>query len=444
MFITSRWIWVLLLSTLSGARAETVELTLSYCLDAAMEHNRELIQARETIKQVEGSRVVVRSRFHPHVDLMANYDAERSEIDGKTDDRIASQLRFHQRLFEFGPDFAEEVQLRENLRQAVYDYEGKVYSVLADVWETFHLILLQDRQIAIRRESRDNFQATYERQLARFERQLATESDLLNAQLNVLNEDLAINNLEREQFNNEMALLRLIGQPIGANIHLEEREVDFVIDQDQAVELALGNSVQIALAAERLQEQERVVREVDWEYSPDIKLNAGVEDGRRNAQLSLDKQAETWGMDVSSDYALREQQPPDFRDEPRWFTKVEATIPIFEGSSRLGQETREKSLLRQLQLRLRDLRSSGELQVRQAYQSVLETEGRQRIQAERVKIARRRLEINQILKDKGQADESLLENVRQQFFNEQNTLFNDQATYIRRIAALRRQMGYFE
>jgi len=444
MFITSRWIWVLLLSTLSGARAETVELTLSYCLDAAMEHNRELIQARETIKQVEGSRVVVRSRFHPHVDLMANYDAERSEIDGKTDDRIASQLRFHQRLFEFGPDFAEEVQLRENLRQAVYDYEGKVYSVLADVWETFHLILLQDRQIAIRRESRDNFQATYERQLARFERQLATESDLLNAQLNVLNEDLAINNLEREQFNNEMALLRLIGQPIGANIHLEEREVDFVIDQDQAVELALGNSVQIALAAERLQEQERVVREVDWEYSPDIKLNAGVEDGRRNAQLSLDKQAETWGMDVSSDYALREQQPPDFRDEPRWFTKVEATIPIFEGSSRLGQEAREKSLLRQLQMLLRDLRSSGELQVRQAYQSVLETEGRQRIQAERVKIARRRLEINQILKDKGQADESLLENVRQQFFNEQNTLFNDQATYIRRIAALRRQMGYFE
>ena len=46
-----------------------------------------------------------------------------------------------------------------------------------------NLILRQDRQIAIRRESRDNFQAAYDRQQARFDRQLATESDLLNAQL---------------------------------------------------------------------------------------------------------------------------------------------------------------------------------------------------------------------------------------------------------------------
>ena len=49
-----------------------------------------------------------------------------------------------------------------------------------------------------------------------------------------------------------------------------------------------------------------------------------------------------------------------------------------------------------------------------------------------------------LFKDGGQADESLLENVRQQFFNEQDRLFQDQANYIRSIAALRRQMGYFE
>lgn len=436
-------LWAFFLA-LTGARAETT-LSLTHCLDAAMGHNRELIQARETIRQVEGSRVVVRSRFMPHLDLTATYDARRTSLsDGKTDDQLGSVLRFSQRLFEFGPDFATEVETRDALRQAVYNYEGQVYQVLARVWELFHLILLQDRQIAIRRESRDNFQAAYDRQQARFDRQLATESDLLNAQLSVLDEELAINNLERAQFNNKMDLLRLIGQPIGTAIRLEGAEVKFAIDQDRAVEMALGNSVAVSLASERLKEQGRKVREIAWEYSPDINFDAGVQDGQRNARVELGKEGETWGMDVSSELALRATQPPDFVDETRWSALVEARIPIFEGASRIGRETSAKARLRQLEIGLRDLHAETELNVRQAYQQVLEAEGSQRIQAERVKIARRRLEINQILKDKGQVDENLLETFRNQFFSTQDRLFQNQENFIRRIANLRRQMGYFE
>ena len=439
-------LWLFLSTALVAAGAQEPAFNLSYCLDTAMQHNRELLQARAAIHQVEGDRVVVHSRFLPHLSLTANYDAERDGgADGRTDDQLASSLRFSQRLFEYGPDFADEVQVREALRQALYGYEDKVYEVLSSVWETYHIILLQDRQIAIRRESRENFQTTYERQLARFERHLATESDVLNAQLNVLNEDLALNNLVRDQFNNKMTLLRLIGRPIGIEVGLESGEsVQFAIEQDRAVELAISNSVSIALAHARLGEQQRVLREIDWQYSPDLSLSTGVEDGRRNARLSLDKQGQTWGADLSSEYALSETDAPELRDQSRWSAQIEARIPIFEGSSRTGREAREKAVLRQRQIALRDLNTSVELNVRQAYQSMLESQERQRIQEERVRIARRRLEINQILKEKGQADETLLENFRTQFFNEQDRLFLDQATYIRRIAALRRQIGYFE
>ena len=391
------------------------------------------------------SRIVVRSRFMPHIDLTATYDARRTSLsDGKTDDQLGSALRFSQRLFEFGPDFAAEVETRDALRQAVYAYEDQVYQVLSRIWELFHLILLQDRQIAIRRESRDNFQAAYERQQARFDRQLATESDVLNAQLSVLDEELAINNLERAQFNNKMDLLRLIGQPIGTDIRLTGGEVEFAIDQDRAVEWALENSVAVALASERLKEQGRKVREIAWEYSPDINFDAGVQDGQRNARVELGKEGQTWGMDVSSELALRATQPPEFVDETRWSALVEARIPIFEGASRIGRETSAKARLRQFEIGLRDLHAETELNVRQAYQQVLEAEGSQRIQAERVKIARRRLEINQILKDKGQVDENLLETFRNQFFDTQARLFQNQENFIRRIAQLRRQMGYFE
>jgi outer membrane protein TolC len=439
------WIWGILLLSALSAQAEVRTLTLPYCLETAMEYNRELIQAREAVKQVKGSSIVVRSRYLPHLDLTANYDATREGFDGETTDHLNSQLNFSQRLFEFGPNAAQEVNLRSGLRQAVYGYEGKVYEIMAQVWETFHLILLQDRQIAIRRESREGFERTLKRQEARYSRRLATEEDVLSAELNVLNEELALSNLERQQFSKKMELLRLIGQPIGIGIQLQGNLVGFEIEQDQTVEFALRNSVQIALQNREVEEQKRVASEVNWGYSPDISLNAGVNDGRKNARLSIDKEEKTWGLNLASEYELKEREPPvDPQDESKWFTQVEARIPIFEGGSRLGQRAREKARLRQEQMELGDLSAAVELSVRQAYQSMLEAQEQQRIQEKQVKIARRRLEINQTLKDKGQADESLLEQVRGQFFQAQDRLFQNQGSYIQRQATLRRLMGHFE
>ncbi len=447
MFKNAHWLWRIGALCISSVQAEeAAKLDLDYCLEAAMEHNRELIQARGKIRQEESNGVMVHSRFMPSLDLRSNYNASRTEAQGKTEDHVASHLRFSQRLFEFGPELAHDVQQRENLRKAIYAYQDQVYRVLSQVWQTFHLILLQERQIATRHRSRQDFQEDYERKQARFERRLAGEEEVLSAYLNVLNEELAINNLEREQFNDEMTLLRLIGQPIGLHLRLSSAHVNFTLEPEQAVKLALENSVPIALAAWRLEEQQRILREIDWEYSPDLSFGTGVEDGRRNAKVSLDRDGGTWGMDLSSELQLREEQPEDpaFSDETRWFAQVEARIPIFEGGLRLGLERREKARLHQIEVELGDLRASAELQVRQAYQSMLEAEGRQRIQQERVRIARRRLEINQILMDKGQADESKLEQLRSQFFQAQDVLFQNQVTYIIQQATLRRFMGYFK
>lgn len=434
---------------LSNVRAEIPVLTLSYCLDSAMQHNRELSQAREKVHEIEGERIFVRSRFMPHLELTANYDAMRTSIDGETDDHTASALNFSQRLFEFGPHAAQEVALRANLRKAVYDYEDKVFEILSRVWQTFHLILLQDQQIATRYKSKEGFQEILEREKARFERQLTTENDVLNAELNVLRQDQRINSLQRQQFDNKMDLLRLIGRSIGAEIKLEGRieKVElFSMDMDRTVELALQNSVQIALNTEQLEEQERVVREVNWEYSPDIALNAGVNDGRRSAAVAVDRQNQkNWGVDVSSEFRLNERQDnPAEVEDARWFTQVEARIPIFEGGARMGEETKQMAQLRAKQVALNDLQADVDLRVRKAYQLMHEILTQKNIQERSVEIARRRLEINQTLKERGLVDDNFFENVRNQFFDEQDRLFGDQANYIERQANLRRLMGYFE
>ena len=440
-------IYLISIVSLSEARADGAMLTVTDCLQAATAHNRELLQARDRLEEVKGDRLVVRSRFFPHLNLVVAHDASNFSTGpgDDTEDRTSGRLDFSQRLFEFGADASKDIQLRSDLREALFGYEGKVHEVLARVWEVFHLILLQERQIALRRESRDSFKSVLERQVARFEKRLASEEDKLNAELNVLNEELAINRLVRQRFNNEMELLRLIGRPIGGEVRIEGRLVPFDIEQDEAVQVALLRDVQVALSEELVNEQRRVVNELDWDFGPDLTIDAGVEDGRKKAGISVDREDKTWGVDATSEFDLSEREPvPDAPEEAQWSAQIEARIPIFEGGSRPGQTVREEAKLRQLMAELRDQRAGVELKVRQAYQSMLEAEEQQRIQEQQVVIARRRLQINQLLKEKGKADEAKLEQVRVQFFDAQDALFGNQATYISRQADLRRFMGYVE
>ena len=429
----------------TDSTSRSAPLGLTDCLGAAFSHNRELIRARQRVEEVESDRVVVRSRLMPQVSLTAGYDALRAEGEGRTRDLLASELLLRQRLFEFGPDAASEVQLRADLRQALFDYQDKVYEVISRVWELYHLILLKDRQIALRVASRQNFEATFARQQARFEKRLASEEQKLQAELNVLEEELSINRIRREQLRDKMELLRLIARPIGLDLRLEGELASFSIDQDEAVRRALAHDVQIGLTEQLLDEQRRVVRETGWEYAPDLSAEAGVADGRRRAGLSVERDGRTWGVGVETGYALDEAERPEDVADATWSARVQARIPIFEGGARLGREGLERARLRGLQEQVRDLRAAAELGVRQAYQSMLEAEETQRLQEKSVVIARRRLEIKQQVQEKGgQVDEAVLENFRQQFFSAQEELFRNQETYISRQAELRRLMGYIE
>lgn len=427
--------------------ADPPPLTLAFCLDAAMQHNRELLQAREQIAQVKGDRLQVRSRFLPHLELSTHLAAEdSSRFDWHpTQDQSSALVRFSQRFFEFGPDALQDIRLREDLRQAMYAYQAQVYTLLSRVWEVFQLILLQEEQLQSRRQSREGFQTLLTQQQARYERRLATEEEKLSAELNVLAEDLAINGLERRRRDHQLELLRLIGQPLVTGVSLEPVPRLFSQNQDEAVSLALANDVEISLLGQLVGEQRRTAGEVYWEYSPDLSFAAGLGKGRNQTRLSLDKEGRTWGMNLASQYRLHQQQSPGEAPGPRrWFAQFEARLPLFEGGATLGRRAREKARLRQLELRLQDARAALELQVRQAHQALGEALQQQELQRQRVALTGRRLAIHQILKEKGQADESLLEQVRAQYFTAQDTLLSAQENAIHRQAQLRRLMGHLE
>ena len=187
-----------------------------------------------------------------------------------------------------------------------------------------------------------------------------------------------------------------------------------------------------------------MVAEVNWEYSPDLSVSAGLEDGRTDASINVDRKDGTWGLDLESSYDLKEEDATTQPEDTQYSAQIEARIPIFEGGSRIGQKARERAKLDRITEEIRDLRAGVDLRVRQAYQSMLEAQEQQRIQEKRVFIARRRLAINQYLKDKWRADEAKLEQVRDQFFREQDSFFNNQANYINQQTELRRLMGFVQ
>lgn len=438
---------LILWSFLAPCQAQPPPLTLPFCLDAALQQNREILQARQQIAQVKGERIQVRARFLPHLELTTRTAVEDSDrFDWHpTQDRSRTQLHLSQRLFEFGPDALADIRLREDLRQALTAYQTKVYDLLSRVWEVYHLVLLQGEQLDRHRASRGQFQLLLDQQLARYEHRLATEEERLSAELDVLAEDLAINSLERRRLDLQLELLRLIGQPLDSGIILEAHTRDLTLDLQESVETALANDVEIGLLDELVAEQRRTADEVFWEFAPDLAFEAGIGAGRNQTRLSLGREGPTWAMDLDSQHRLQEQLAAgETSRQRRWFAGFEARLPLFEGGASLGRRAKERARLRQFELRLQDARSARELQVRQAYQALAEAGEQERLQEQRVTLTRRRLAIHQILKEKGQADESLMEQVRAQFFAAQDSLLAAEENTLHQQAQLRRLMGYLE
>ena len=132
-------------------------------------------------------------------------------------------------------------------------------------------------------------------------------------------------------------------------------------------------------------------------------------------------------------------------DNPQWSAQIEARLPIFPG--RVTDRSKETRTDETRAHHGGDPRSACRRRsaacVRR-FNPCSRPKRQQRIQEKRVFIARRRFEINQYLKDKGRADEAKLEQVRDQFFREQDNLFDNQANYINRQTELRRLMGFVE
>jgi len=438
-------------------------LTLDKCLELAFANSNEIKQVRQKILAVGGSKLIANSRFLPTIELIYQYEHLRNFGSVNPVD-VASVIfaEITQTIFEYGKDHPLDVTLRDEQRNALFNYESQIASVFSQARKAFFFIKLKEQQITTRKELLEQFKKQYEIKQKRMEADnLSVKWEVLTAKLNVLNGETRINTLKRERFNRKMDLLRLIGLPVGAD-HVEfQGEIDNFgldsFDMDAMLSLALAQSSEVALMEALVAEQQRALEQLRYEYLPDLRLSTGYQDENTKIRADLINQDDTWGLDI-----VGQPKAPGLKEgrtqnlgllgnevtlrgpNPGWFAGTQLRIPIWEGDARKGRQIIAKAWLNNLKAASDDRKDRIELKVRQSYKFLTEQKFQVELAQENVNIENERFSIKTQLRDVGKITDDELETFRKSFFTAQDDLLQQQEVMIERQEDLRLAIRYFK
>jgi len=432
-------------------RLRSRELDIETCLRMAVLYNKSVIKAREEVTRIGGERILNRSRFLPQVSyVFRNEHAVEDDGDDEAETDNENKVRLTQRLFEFGKDTRDDLALRANEREALYALEDAIRDAMYQTRLLFYRILLKQEQVSSRRNLLEEFRQKHERIKARFEKSMVLEVDVLTARLNMLNEELQINNLETEANNLRMQLMQQLGNPIAVyRVTLVGQYEPFSMPVEQCVQIGLDNSTAVALAQEKVNEQRRLIGKLVWEFAPDLSFSAGVQRNDNTASLTIkETEDKVWAGEAAVErYLITPEDGIDtfsyITAKSGWFVTAEASFPIFTGLARRGKYQSERAKLRKLLTDVEIQRDSAEVDIRTAYQNLLQRIRTVEIQAETVRISRERWQIKERLKDIGRVTDDEIETFRDRFFNDQQTFFRNQDDLVQAQEALRKAMRHF-
>jgi len=429
------------------------------CMTIALDQNKDVKEAWHLLQQTRvGDQIITRSRLFPQLEYIVGYTKGKEDTAitglgrGTEYDDAQSRLRLSQRILEYGKDSPAEVELRASQRAALYNFESTVRHVLAQVRQNFYVILLREEQIAKRRELLEEFKKDRDKKKIRLEKKEPNiePSDVLQAETNVLTEERSMDTLLSQQATLKMALLQLMGEPIGQNIQLVGAQDETVYDEAECVRIALQDSIEVARLQEELDEQKRVVRQIAWEFAPDLSLQTGFSNRGEDVALDLSNTRDTWALDVTGERLFvpgeqREQQYVEREDED-FFLNMEMRLPILTGFARVGEIKRERDRLKQAEARLERAKELAELNVRRSYEALLDRASNVRFNVRQVEISRRLFDIQNELREQlpSRVPEFQFEQFRNRYFNDQDRLFEVEASFIVGREALREAMGHFE
>jgi outer membrane protein TolC len=354
---------IALLLASPGLRAEQPESTaldLKGTVAFALENNFTIRQARERIKQQEGVEIQVRARQIPNVSAAGSYTGNSREISSYSVAPEAAWsigLQARQVLYA-GGGVRSSVKSAQLAREAaMLELEGVINQQLLLVRIQFYAVLLAKEQIKVQENNVNLFEQQLKDAKNRFEAGTTSNFEVLRAEVALANGQPPLIQA-RNDYRIAIEQLRQLVGFVGGRTATVTNAPEFVgtLEIGQPVTYQLPDALAAAHAhrpelqqlAKLTDAGEQNVKSTRAGYFPEVDLVGGYSVIRSPFSVA-------WDNRVSG-----------------WTASVQAQWNIFDGRATAGRVIQARSQLEQAKLSQSATTLAIEVQVRQAYSSLIE------------------------------------------------------------------------
>ena len=366
-----------------------VSLRPARAIELALENNETVKKAEKILERAKANLRVSKAVYLPQVGLTGEYQRQK---DGDIDERdYLTRAQASMLLAQFGeiPQGLDDAQ--EDVRKAEIEYERAKKERVYAVRGLWHNIILTQEEIeergAIAVELEKKLKGT---QIKQAEKRIRFLSQL-NTELELSEQQLALNELQRQLDVDTAELTSLTGLDPLARVILSQPILDDDVTLEDAVELALANSLDLHDLQGDILRQGRLAEETIWNRFPELSAEARYKD--LHVLLEQHEQNQTWDAKAVYDPVIldRERDVPSlFETNPRtqdgWEVRFNFNIPLYDGNRTKNLRSIELAELERLELEYVEKTKSIRVEVRRDYRAVANAKERMEIEEKRVRI----------------------------------------------------------
>jgi outer membrane protein TolC len=336
-------------------------LDLKAAVDFALQNNFTIRQARERIRQQAGVEIQVRSREIPNVSASGSYTdnaREISQYSPPTSNTWNIALQARQVLFAGGGVTASIKGARLTREAAELEMEGIINQQLLAVRTQFYTVLLGKEKITVQEENVRLLEKQLQDAQSRYNAGSTSNFDVLRAQVALANGQpplIQARNDYRIAIEQLRQVLGFVTPTVG---------VDVGRVPELSGSLAVGEPLKIELTT---------ALEAAHSKRPELQQLARIElAGEQNIKAARAGYMPEFDL-VGGYLWTRNPFVATFNDNLHgWTAGVEAQWNIFDGRATAGRVVQARSQLEQAKLTLAQTTLAVDVQVRQAYSSLVE------------------------------------------------------------------------
>ena len=387
---------VCLLFSIAGtvSAQRLISLQPARAIELALENNEAVRKAEKVLERTKANLRVSKAVYLPQVGLTSEYQRQR---DGDIDERdYLTRAQMSVLLAQFGeiPQGLDAAQ--EEVRKAEIEYERAKKGTVHAVRNLWHNIILTQEEIEQRRAIEVELEKKLKGMQSKQEKKRIGFLSRLNTELELSEQQLALNVLQRRFDVDTAELIRLTGLDPLAQVALSQSLPDDEITLNDAVELALVNSLDLRDLRGDIVRQERLAAETIWNRFPELSAEARYKD--LHVLLEQHQQNRTWDAKALYDPVIfdRERDVSSvFETNPRtqdgWEVRFNLNIPLYDGNETANLRSVELAELERLQLEYTEETKLIRVAVRRDYRAVANAKERMEIEQKRLSIREEQL-----------------------------------------------------